>query len=95
VEHLNMRSRSANNFSLDDLRKIVEIATANKVKTYLTLNVEIFDNETDQMHDVLDAAKKAGVSAVIAADISVIMYARSIGLEVHISTQVNITNVRP
>jgi putative protease len=93
VEHLNMRSRSANNFSLDDLNKIVEIATANKVKTYLTLNVEIFDNETDQMHAVLDAAKKAGVSAVIAADISVIMYARFIKLEVHISTQVNITNV--
>lgn len=92
VEHLNMRSRSANNFSLDDLRKIVEIATSNGVKTYLTLNVEIFDNETDQMHAVLDAAKKADVSAVIAADISVIMYARSIGLEVHISTQVNITN---
>jgi putative protease len=93
VEHLNMRSRSANNFSLDDLKKIVEIATANCVKTYLTLNVEIFDNEADQMHAVLDSAKMAGVSAVIAADISVIMYARSIGLEVHISTQVNITNV--
>jgi putative protease len=92
VEHLNMRSRSANNFSLNDLKKIVEIATANNVKTYLTLNVEIFDNESDQMHEVLDAAKNAGVSAVIAADISVIMYARSIGLEVHISTQVNITN---
>jgi U32 family peptidase len=92
VEHLNMRSRSANNFSLDDLKKIVEIATTNGVKTYLTLNVEIFDTEAEQMHSVLDAAKKAGVSAVIAADISVIMYARSIGLEVHISTQVNITN---
>lgn len=92
VEHLNMRSRSANNFSLDDLRKIVEIASSNGVKTYLTLNVEIFDNEADQMHSVLDAAKEAGVSAVIAADISVIMYARSVGLEVHISTQVNITN---
>ncbi|WP_372946862.1 peptidase U32 family protein [Mariniphaga sp.] len=92
VEHLNMRSRSANNFSLDDLNKIVDVATSNKVKTYLTLNVEIFDNETDQMHAIIDAAKKAGVSAVIAADISVIMYARSIGLEVHISTQVNITN---
>lgn len=92
VEHLNMRSRSANNFSLDDLKKIVEIATTNGVKTYLTLNVEIFDTEADLMHAVLDAAKKAGVSAVIAADISVIMYARSIGLEVHISTQVNITN---
>lgn len=92
VEHLNMRSRSANNFTLDDLRKIVEIATKNEVKTYLTLNVEIFDGEMDQMHGVIDAAKEAGVSAVIAADVSVIQYARSIDLEVHISTQVNITN---
>ena len=92
VEHLNMRSRSANNFSLEDLKKIVKIASSQKVKTYLTLNVEIFDTETRQMHEVLDAAKEAGVSAVIAADISVIQYARSIGLEVHISTQVNITN---
>lgn len=92
VEHLNMRSRSANNFSLEDLKKIVKIASSQKVKTYLTLNVEIFDTETRQMHEVLDAAKEAGVSAVIAADISVIHYARSIGLEVHISTQVNITN---
>lgn len=93
VEHLNMRSRSANNFTLDDLRKIVEIASVYKVKTYLTLNVEIFDGEMQQMHGVLDAAKEAGVSAVIAADISVIQYARSINLEVHVSTQVNITNV--
>ncbi|MCY1722450.1 U32 family peptidase [Prolixibacteraceae bacterium Z1-6] len=92
VEHLNMRSRSANNFSLDDLRKIVEIASNNHVKTYLTLNVEIFDGEMEQMHGVIDAAKEAGVSAVIAADVSVIQYARTIGLEVHISTQVNITN---
>ncbi|MFV0267163.1 MAG: peptidase U32 family protein [Draconibacterium sp.] len=93
VEHLNMRSRSANNFTLDDLWKIVEIASVYKVKTYLTLNVEIFDGEMQQMHGVLDAAKEAGVSAVIAADISVIQYARSINLEVHVSTQVNITNV--
>jgi U32 family peptidase len=93
VAHLNMRSRSSNNFSLDDLKKIVEIATRYGVKTYLTLNVEIFDGETDLMHQILDAALKSGVSAVIAADISVIRYARTIGLEVHISTQVNITNL--
>lgn len=93
VEHLNMRSRSANNFTLDDLRKIVSIAAKNSIKTYLTLNVEIFDGEMQLMHQVLQAAKDAGVSAVIAADVSVIQYARSIGLEVHISTQVNITNV--
>lgn len=92
VEHLNMRSRSANNFTLDDLRKIVETASKNGVKTYLTLNVEIFDGEMEQMQGVIRAAKQAGVSAVIAADVSVIQYARSINLEVHISTQVNITN---
>ncbi len=93
VENLNMRSRSSNNFNLDDLRKIVNIATENKVKTYLTMNVEIFDGELDKMREVIDAAKEAGVSAVIAADISVIQYARSINLEVHVSTQVNITNI--
>ena len=93
IEHLNMRSRSANNFTLDDLKKIVEIASENGVKTYLTLNVEIFDGEIQLMNEVVLAAKEAGVSAVIAADVSVIQYARSIELEVHISTQVNITNI--
>jgi putative protease len=93
VGHLNMRSRSSANFSLDDMKRIVETAEANGVKTYLSLNVEIFNNEIDQMHQVLNAAKAAGISAVIAADISVIQYARYIGLEVHISTQVNITNI--
>lgn len=93
MEHLNMRSRSSHNFSINDLKQIAEIAAKNNVKTYLTLNVEIFDGEITQMKDVLDSAKNAGVSAVIAADISVIQYARSIELEVHISTQVNITNI--
>ncbi len=93
VEHLNMRARSSNNFSLDDLKRIAGIALQNNVKTYLTLNVEIFDTEMGLMHQVVTAAKEAGVSAVIASDISVIQYARSIGLEVHISTQVNITNI--
>lgn len=93
VENLNMRSRSSNNFNLDDLRNIVRISTENQVKTCLTMNVEIFDGELPKMHSVLEAAKEAGVSAVIAADISVIQYARSINLEVHISTQVNITNI--
>lgn len=93
VEHLNMRSRSSNNFSIEDLKKIVDIASKNNVKTYLTLNVEIFDGEIQLMNEVVFAAKQAGVSAVIAADVSVIQYARTIGLEVHISTQVNITNI--
>ena len=92
VEHLNIRSRSSNNFSIDNLKKITATASKNKVRTYLTLNVEVFDNELTLMRQVLNAARDAGVSAVIAADISVIQYARSIGVEVHISTQVNITN---
>lgn len=92
VEHLNMRARSAANFRLEELEKITGLASGFGVKTYLTLNTEVFDNESDVMHRILLAAKAAGVSAVIAADISVILFARSIGLEVHISTQVNITN---
>lgn len=93
VGNLNMRSRSSANFSLDDMKKIGKIAAENGVKTYLSLNVEIFNNEIGQMHKIIDAAKECGISAVIAADISVIQYARSTDLEVHISTQVNITNI--
>ncbi len=89
---LNMRSRSAHNFSLGDLKKIAAIASSHGVQTYLALNVEVFDGELSKMRETLDVAKAAGISAIIAADISVIQYARSIGLEVHISTQVNITN---
>ncbi len=92
VEHLNMRARSAANFSLGDLEKIAGIASAHGVKSYLTLNTVVFDNETVLSRQILEAAKNAGISAVIAADISVILQARSIGLEVHVSTQVNITN---
>jgi putative protease len=93
VEQLNMRARSSNNFTLDDLKKITETAHSKGVKTYLTVNVVVFDNELDQLHHIIDAAKAAGVSAIIASDISAIMYARQIGVEVHISTQVNITNI--
>ena len=92
IEHLNMRARSSNNFSLEDLAKIAKIASENNVKTYLTLNTEVFDNEVEQAREIVKAAKDSGVTAVIASDISVIQYAHSIGLEVHISTQVNITN---
>ncbi|MDP2337861.1 MAG: peptidase U32 family protein [Bacteroidota bacterium] len=93
VEQLNMRARSSNNFTIEDLKKITEIAHAKGVKTYLTVNVVVFDNELDQLHRIIDAAKLAGVSAIIASDISAIMYARQVGVEVHISTQVNITNI--
>ena len=92
VEQLNMRARSSNNFTLEDLKKITGIAHSAGVKTYLTVNTIIFDNEIDKLHSIIDAAKKAGVSAIIASDISAIQYAREIGVEVHISTQVNITN---
>lgn len=93
VEQLNMRARSSNNFTLDDLRNITAKARERGLKTYLTVNTIIFDNEIGKLHQVIDAAKEAGVSAIIASDLSAIMYARSVGVEVHMSTQVNITNI--
>ncbi|HAH22446.1 MAG TPA: collagenase-like protease [Prolixibacteraceae bacterium] len=93
VEQLNMRARSSNNFTLDDLKNITELAHSKGVKTYLTVNVVVFDTELDQLHRIIDAAKEAGISAIIASDISAIVYARQVGVEVHISTQVNITNI--
>lgn len=92
VENLNMRSHSANNFSSDDLPKIVEICRAHKVRTYLTLNIAIFNEDLEKAYRTLDKAKKAGVTAVIASDMSIILYARSIDFEVHISTQLSISN---
>ena len=93
VEQLNMRARSSNNFTLHDLKQIAETAQSHGVKTYLTVNVVVFDNEITKLHEIIDAAKDAGISAIIASDISAIMYARQVGVEVHISTQVNITNI--
>lgn len=93
VEQLNMRARSSNNFTLQDLKQIAETAHSHGVKTYLTVNVVVFDNEIGKLHEIIDAAKEAGISAIIASDISAIMYARQVGVEVHISTQVNITNI--
>jgi U32 family peptidase len=94
VGKLNMRSRSSQNFTLDDLDQIVDIAQTHHVKTYLTLNTIIYDNEMEEMQRTIDRAKAAGVSAVIASDLSVIEYAHSRGVEVHISTQCNITNLQ-
>lgn len=93
VENLNMRSHSANNFSSKDLPKIVSICRDAGVRTYLTLNIVLYDNDLQKAYLTLDAAKAAGVSAVIASDMSVILYARSIDLEVHISTQLSISNI--
>lgn len=93
VGQLNMRSRSAANFTLDDLQKISTICKEAGIRSYLTLNTIIYGNEIAEMHELVDAAKANGVTAVIASDLSVLTYARSIGLEVHISTQCNITNI--
>ncbi len=93
IGELNMRSHSANNFAPEDLKKITEICAQNNIKSYLTLNIILYDEELEKAKEVLNLAKEAGVSAVIASDISAILYARSIGLEVHISTQANISNI--
>ena len=93
VEGLNMRSRSSVNFTLDDLRNIASICDAAGVKTYLTVNTIIYDNELEKMRAVIDAVRESGISAIIASDIAAITYARSVGVEVHISTQLNVTNI--
>lgn len=92
VEQLNMRAHSANHFTIDDLREICEICLQQGVKTYLTVNTIIYDEELPMMRSILDAAREARITAVIAADIAVMTYARSIGMEVHLSTQLNISN---
>lgn len=92
VEGLNMRARSSVNFTLADLREIAAICREAGVRTYLTVNTVIYDTDCATLHAVIDAVKDAGISAIIAADIAAILYARSVGVEVHMSTQVNITN---
>lgn len=93
IADLNMRSKSSKNFTIEDLKKIVEIAQSHKVKTYITLNIVIYDQELAKMREIVDAAKKYGVTAIIASDVAVIQYAYSQGVEVHISTQSNVTNI--
>ncbi len=92
IEGLNMRARSSNNFTIEDLHKIVGICREHGLKSYLTVNTIIYDNDMSLMHKIVDAAKEAEVSAIIASDVAVMMYARQIGVEVHLSTQLNITN---
>ena len=92
IGRLNMRSASAANFSEKDLEQIVEIAHKAGVKTYLTVNTIIYDDELQAMHEVVDKAKAVGVDAIIASDLAVITYAYHAGVEVHISTQCNISN---
>lgn len=93
IEGLNMRSRSANNFTIDDLHEIARICRKYKIKSYLTVNTIIYDGDLTQMQAIIEAAKAAQLSAIIAADVAAMTYARSIGVEVHLSVQLNITNV--
>ena len=93
IEKLNMRSRSSANFTTDDLREIVRICNEHGVKSYLTVNTVIYDDDMALMHEIVDTAKSVGVSAIIACDVAVMQYANSIGVEVHLSTQLNISNV--
>ena len=92
IEGLNMRAKSANNFTIDDMRRIARYCHENGLKSYLTVNTVVFDNDLPLMRSIVDAAKEAQVSAIIAADMATILYARSIDVEVHISTQVNVSN---
>lgn len=92
IEGLNMRARSSNNFTVVDLKNIVKICKENGLKSYLTVNTIIYDNDIDLMKQIVNAAKEAELSAIIASDVAVMMYARSIDVEVHLSTQLNITN---
>ena len=93
IEQLNMRSRSSNNFTLDDLIEISKICRENKIRTYITLNTVIFDNELSLMKEIVNAAKANGITAIIASDQAVIQYANLVGMEIHMSTQTNITNI--
>lgn len=93
VGNLNMRSHSANNFTPDDLAEVVRICSQYGVRTYLTLNIVLYQEDLQPMHEALDAAEAAGVTAVIASDMAAIAYCRQIGMEVHISTQLNVSNV--
>jgi putative protease len=93
IGHLNMRSKSSQNFTLNDLRNITQICREHNIRTYLTLNTVIYDNELDEMHVLVEKAKEHDISAIIATDMSVIQYARKEGMEIHMSTQTNVTNI--
>ena len=93
IGKLNMRSHSANHFTIDDLKEIAETCNAQNIKTYLTVNTVIYGEDITTMHEIIDAAKDANITAVIASDVAVMMYCRQVGVEVHLSTQLNISNI--
>ncbi|MCE5175262.1 MAG: peptidase U32 family protein [Bacteroidales bacterium] len=93
IENLNMRSKSSNNFTIQDLKTIAAACKEHGIKSYLTVNTVIYDKDMRLMQQIVDAAKEAKISAIIAGDVSVMSYARQIGVEIHLSTQLNIANV--
>lgn len=93
IGKLNMRSHSANHFTIDDLKEIAQICHEHDVKSYLTVNTVIYGEDIDTMHEIVDAAVEARISAIIACDIAVMLYCRQRGMEVHLSTQLNISNI--
>ncbi|MBQ2585584.1 MAG: U32 family peptidase, partial [Bacteroidaceae bacterium] len=93
IGKLNMRSHSASAFGIDDLKEIAAICQKAGLKSYLTVNTIIYGEDLDTMHEIVDAAKEAKISAVIACDVAVMMYCQQVGQEVHLSTQLNISNV--
>lgn len=93
IEKLNMRAHSASTFTISDLREIAATCAEHGIKTYLTVNTIIYGEDLGQMREIIDAAREAGISAVIASDVAVMMYCREVGQEVHLSTQLNISNI--
>ena len=93
IGQLNMRAHSANPFTIDDLHEIAQTCADHGIKSYLTVNTIIYGEDIEQMHTIVDAAKQAGISAVIASDVAVMTYCNRIGQEVHLSTQLNISNI--
>ena len=93
IGQLNMRSHSANHFTIADLKEIAETCNERGIKTYLTVNTVIYGEDINAMHEIVDAAKAANITAVIVSDVAVMVYCRQVGMEVHLSTQLNISNI--
>lgn len=93
IENLNMRAHSASTFTINDLKQMAQTCSEHHVKSYLTVNTIIYGEDIPLMHTIIDAAKEANISAVIASDVAVMMYCREVGQEVHLSTQLNISNI--
>ncbi|WP_028897183.1 peptidase U32 family protein [Prevotella sp. HUN102] len=93
IGQLNMRSHSANHFTIDDLKEIAETCNERGIKTYLTVNTVIYGEDISTMHEIIDAAKEANITAAIVSDVAVMVYCRQVGMEVHLSTQLNISNI--